>query len=125
MVDASESDNESIPEVELLEGEEAYISDDSDCSESSSISQSSALFSQNKELSLEKLATYNTKIAKSGLIYLSRIPPFMKPAKIKQLLSFYGELGRVFLTPEDPSIARRRKKYRGNKRTNFTYVNYV
>jgi ESF2/ABP1 family protein len=110
------SENDSV-----LQEEEGDFSD-SDCSTSSSISQSSALFSQNKELSLEKLATYNTKIAKSGLIYLSCIPPFMKPVKIRQLLSFYGELGRVFLTPEDPSIARRRKKYRGNKRTNFTYI---
>jgi ESF2/ABP1 family protein len=109
-----ESENESI-----LEGEEELeMSDDgSDCS---SISQSSALFIENKELSLEKLSAYNSKIAKSGLLYLSRIPPFMKPVKIRQLLSFYGTLGRVYLAPEDPSIARRRKKYRGNKRTNFT-----
>ena len=35
-----------------------------------------------------------------GIVYLSRIPPFMKPVKIRQLLSEYGEVGRVFLQPE-------------------------
>ena len=35
-----------------------------------------------------------------GIVYLSRIPPFMKPIKVKQLLSEYGEIGRVFLQPE-------------------------
>lgn len=44
----------------------------------------------------------------------------MKPAKIRQLLSKYGEIGRVYLAPEDSSIARKRKKYRGNKRQNYT-----
>ena len=35
-----------------------------------------------------------------GVVYLSRIPPFMKPIKVRQLLSEYGEVGRVFLQPE-------------------------
>ena len=35
-----------------------------------------------------------------GIVYLSRIPPFMKPLKVRHLLSQYGEVGRVFLQPE-------------------------
>ncbi len=35
-----------------------------------------------------------------GVVYLSRIPPCMKPHKLKHLLSPYGGIGRVFLQPE-------------------------
>ena len=37
---------------------------------------------------------------KLAQVYLSRIPPYMKPIKITQLLGKYGELGRVYLAPE-------------------------
>ena len=35
-----------------------------------------------------------------GIVYLSRVPPFMKPEKIRHLLSQFGEVGRVFLQAE-------------------------
>ena len=35
-----------------------------------------------------------------GIVYLSRVPPFMKPHKVKHLLSHYGSVGRVYLKPE-------------------------
>lgn len=35
-----------------------------------------------------------------GVIYLSRVPPFMKPHKLKHLLSPYGTVGRIYLRPE-------------------------
>ncbi|KAK7556923.1 hypothetical protein IWX49DRAFT_17125 [Phyllosticta citricarpa] len=56
---------------------------------------------------------------KSGVIYLSRVPPFMKPMTVKSLLSQYGTIGRVFLTPEDPAIYKRRKASGGNKKKSF------
>jgi len=46
----------------------------------------------------------NSKKKKSavrpGIIYLSRIPPYMKPLKIRHIFSDFGEVGRVFLQPE-------------------------
>jgi ESF2/ABP1 family protein len=36
----------------------------------------------------------------AGIVYLSRVPPFMKPHKVKHLLSRYGSVGRVYLKPE-------------------------
>ncbi|KAK8161725.1 hypothetical protein IWX90DRAFT_278597 [Phyllosticta citrichinensis] len=56
---------------------------------------------------------------KSGVVYLSRIPPFMKPMTVKSLLSQYGTIGRVFLTPEDPTVYKRRKASGGNKKKSF------
>lgn len=35
-----------------------------------------------------------------GVVYLSRVPPFMRPRKVRHLLSQYGTLGRVYLQPE-------------------------
>ena len=35
-----------------------------------------------------------------GIIYISKIPPFMKPGKIKSHMEQFGEVGRVFLQPE-------------------------
>lgn len=35
-----------------------------------------------------------------GIVYLSRVPPFMKPHKVKNLLSRYGSVGRIYLKPE-------------------------
>ena len=35
-----------------------------------------------------------------GIIYISRIPPFMKPGKIKSHMEQFGSVGRVFLQPE-------------------------
>ncbi|CAG8635643.1 10155_t:CDS:2, partial [Scutellospora calospora] len=53
-----------------------------------------------KPLTPQKLAEFEKAQNKTGLVYLSRIPPFMKPAKIKHLLSQFGEIGRVYLAPE-------------------------
>lgn len=43
----------------------------------------------------------------------------MKPMKVKQLLSYFGEIGRVFLSPEDPKAYARRVRFGGNKKRNF------
>lgn len=37
---------------------------------------------------------------RKGVIYLSRIPPHMKPEKIRHLLGQYGDVLRIFLQPE-------------------------
>lgn len=40
------------------------------------------------------------KADKRGVCYLSHIPPKMDPLKLRQLLSQYGEIQRIYLTPE-------------------------
>ena len=56
---------------------------------------------------------------KPGVIYLSRIPPFMRPSTVKTYLSTYGPISKIFLTPEPPSTYLRRKKGGGNKKHSF------
>ncbi|KAK9362740.1 hypothetical protein V1504DRAFT_417864 [Lipomyces starkeyi] len=72
-----------------------------------------------RQLSTTELEDNRAKIEKSGVVYLSRIPPYMKPAKVRQILSRFGELDRVFLAPEDPKSYARRVRFGGNKKRNF------
>lgn len=44
----------------------------------------------------EKL-TNKKKIRKRGIIFLSSIPPYMNVAKIREIFSQYGEVGRIYL----------------------------
>ncbi|KAL2018482.1 hypothetical protein VTK56DRAFT_767 [Thermocarpiscus australiensis] len=80
-----------------------------------------------KPLSKKNLVATEAAIKKSGVIYLSRIPPFMKPAKLRSLLEPYGKINRIFLTPEDPAEHRRRVRNGGNKKRCYTegWVEFV
>ncbi|KAI9594486.1 hypothetical protein BDF19DRAFT_471617 [Syncephalis fuscata] len=73
-----------------------------------------------KGLTSEELDRYKEAHEKSGLIYLSRIPPFMKPQKIRHLLSQYGKVGRIYLAPEDENARKRRRRMGGNRKLMFT-----
>eukprot|EP00897_Mesotaenium_endlicherianum_P000221 jgi/Mesen1/1019/ME000121S00095 len=48
----------------------------------------------------EKLRAMLETHKKRGVCYLSRIPPHMKPLKLRHLLSQYAEVLRVYLAPE-------------------------
>lgn len=55
-------------------------------------------------LGVQKLLKLKEKEKRKGVVYISRIPPKMKPRKLRSLLEPYGEIGRVYLAPqeEDP-----------------------
>lgn len=61
-----------------------------------------------------------TKKTKTGVIYLSSLPPYLKPSALKTLLSQrgFGPITRVFLTPYTPPPSAPRK--RSNKRKSYT-----
>lgn len=40
------------------------------------------------------------KADQRGICFLSRIPPHMDPVKLRQILSQYGEIQRIYLAPE-------------------------
>lgn len=56
---------------------------------------------------------------KTGVVYLSSIPPYMKPAKMRQILSRFGEVDRLFLKREDETKHRQRVKSGGNKKIKY------
>ena len=63
----------------------------------------------------KQISASDMKKDKSGVIYISRVPPFMKPTVLRSLLTPYGTIGRIFLTPE-PSTSRTQRLRSGGTR---------
>ncbi|KAF7330829.1 Pre-rRNA-processing protein ESF2 [Mycena venus] len=73
-----------------------------------------------KPLTREALAAFQAAQNRAGVIYISRIPPGMRPTKVRHLMSAYGEVGRVYLQQEDAKRAYLRRKYTSTKKAHFT-----
>ncbi|VEU20564.1 DEKNAAC101490 [Brettanomyces naardenensis] len=72
-----------------------------------------------KKLTPEQLLKEQKKVKRTGVVYLSSIPPYMKPTKIRQIMTRFGEIGRIFLKPEDSRIHKARMKSGGNRKRKF------
>ncbi|EDU39889.1 pre-rRNA-processing protein esf2 [Pyrenophora tritici-repentis Pt-1C-BFP] len=132
-------DSEAEEDQELDTGDEDFEHDDAEDAENDEDRIHKSFASKNAELAhLEKLAAslpaefrlQSTKLGKalpqsslkkdkSGVIYLSRVPPFMKPAVLRSLLTPYGDVGRIFLTPEDSTARTQRLRNGGTRRKLF------
>ncbi|KAI8570323.1 hypothetical protein RHMOL_Rhmol01G0025700 [Rhododendron molle] len=73
-----------------------------------------------KKRKKQQLLEETAKAAKRGVCYLSRIPPHMDPLKLRQILSHYGEILRIYLTPEDPAAQVHRKRAGGFRGKEFS-----
>lgn len=127
--DVSEDDAEEFEDVE-----EDIEEDDGDSNdgkkENTKVSQprkASELPGISTPLSKKNLVATAAAVKKSGVVYLSRVPPFMKPQKLRSLLEPYGAINRIFLTPEDPTSHTRRVRNGGNKKRSYTdgWVEFV
>lgn len=115
-------------EQELWRGEKKESKASEDPEDKSKPSRkAAALPGVSKPLTKKNLIATVAAIKKSGVVYLSRIPPFMKPQKLRSLLEPYGPINRIFLSPEDPASHTRRVRNGGNKKRSFTdgWVEYV
>lgn len=72
-----------------------------------------------KALTPEELEKFEKARKNTGVCYLSRIPPFMPPRRVRSLLGKHAEIGRIFLVPEESKSTAKRKKYKKERRTNF------
>ncbi|GAB4848052.1 hypothetical protein Ancab_002713 [Ancistrocladus abbreviatus] len=68
----------------------------------------------------KKLLKEAEKADKRGVCYLSRVPPKMDPLKLRQILSQYGEIQRIYLAPEDPAARVQRKRAGGFRGLGFS-----
>ncbi|KAF3158776.1 RNA-binding ATPase activator esf2 [Orbilia oligospora] len=136
-VASEDEDEEDLDDMELDEdGEEEEEDEDEDEAERSlpalgsiPLKKSSKPSTQNlnitdptqlKRLTPAQLAISKTTLKKTGVIYLSRIPPYMSPPQIRHLLTPFGTINRIFLSPEPPHIYQKRIKNGGNKKRQFT-----
>ena len=67
----------------------------------------------------EDAVQYTASLSKRGVIYVSRIPPFMKPNKMRVIFEEYGEVTRLYLAEEDAEQRRKRKELGGNASKQF------
>jgi ESF2/ABP1 family protein len=108
------------PEAEEDEEEEEEVENDHESNEVTSGDSKRSKVKDDSILSEKKLEKTLAKLKKSGVVYISRIPPYMKPVKLRQILSRFGEVNRIFLTPEDAKTYAKRVKFGGNKKKNYT-----
>jgi len=74
-----------------------------------------------KTLSKKKGREFEAEQENRGVLYISRVPPYLKPTKLRNLLEGYGtEVLRVYLSPEDTANRARRVRAGGNKKKSFT-----
>jgi ESF2/ABP1 family protein len=69
---------------------------------------------------LKDAKKYSESLEKRGVIYMSRIPPYMKPNKARTMFEQFGSVTRIYLAEEDPEIRRNRKAGGGNGSKQFT-----
>ncbi|KAF5523625.1 Pre-rRNA-processing protein ESF2 [Colletotrichum aenigma] len=136
-VDSDEEDDFSDEEREVptaaAEDDEADDNDDDEAAEASTSkkpttkSPADLLPDVTRPLTNKNLVQSEEAVKKSGVVYISRIPPFMKPQKLRSLLEPYGKINRIFLAPEDPAAHARRVKAGGNKKKSYTegWVEFV
>ncbi|KAJ1998443.1 Activator of basal transcription 1 [Coemansia sp. RSA 2322] len=74
----------------------------------------------NKPLSEKEILRAQQTERRSGVVYMSRVPPFMKPIKVRQMLQKYGDIGRIYLVEEEDKQRKRRVKGGGNRKRQFT-----
>jgi len=79
-----------------------------------------------RKLKLSATADFNAKLQKRGIVYLSRVPPRMGPAKVKTLLADFGTITRIYLVEEDKTRRKKRKKAGGSsgKRYNEGWIEF-
>ncbi|KAF8037635.1 hypothetical protein BT93_B0489 [Corymbia citriodora subsp. variegata] len=68
----------------------------------------------------KQLAKEAAQAGNRGVCYLSRIPPHMDHVKLRQILSQYGEIQRIYLAPEDPAAQMKRKRAGGFRGQGFS-----
>ncbi|XP_037375005.1 activator of basal transcription 1 [Talpa occidentalis] len=71
----------------------------------------------------EEAACSGKKRVVPGIVYLGHLPPRFRPLHVRNLLSAYGEVGRVFFQPEDGFVRRKKKAAAaagGKKRSKYS-----
>lgn len=83
------AENEIEAEREIPEGEDG-----------ASLNEAMVEEKKRKDKSKKRLLKEVEKAERRGVCYLSRVPPHMNPLTLRQILSQYGEIQRLYLTPE-------------------------
>ena len=103
------ADGEADEQQEDAGEAEDEVGESGGTTESESATRAPSAASTSAPLSSSSLASFSAEMAATGLLYFSRLPPHMKPHKLRQLLAQYGHILRVYLSPEHSSLTARRR----------------
>lgn len=67
-------------------------------------------------ISENDLKRFKKKKDRTGVVYVSRIPPAMTPSNLRQHLTPFGTIGRVYLAPDDRKAAHLKKMSNRSKK---------
>ncbi|KAH6614887.1 hypothetical protein C7974DRAFT_55627 [Boeremia exigua] len=123
----AQSSEDEASDAEYNSDDDAEVDDDNDDpifsknAELARLEEIAAGLPQDLRLQADKLSGKPIELKaptkdKSGVIYISRVPPFMKPTVMRSLLIPYGPVGRIFLTPEDTTSRQQRLRGGGTRR---------
>ncbi|OIW12235.1 hypothetical protein TanjilG_06024 [Lupinus angustifolius] len=111
-------EEEEEEEAELIDSEEDSVIDSAT---TTSIPESKPnIESKKSKLNKKRLLKEAEKADKRGVCYLSRIPPHMDHVNLRQILSQYADIQRIFLAPKDSSAQLPSKPSRRSQNTAFT-----
>eukprot|EP01025_Chloroclados_australasicus_P013527 TRINITY_DN16365_c0_g1_i1.p1 TRINITY_DN16365_c0_g1~~TRINITY_DN16365_c0_g1_i1.p1 ORF type:complete len:235 (-),score=36.06 TRINITY_DN16365_c0_g1_i1:115-819(-) len=65
----------------------------------------------------EKFAKFKSKVDRSGILYMSRVPPHLKPLRLRHMLEGYAKLGRIYMAPKEKLPTSKAAVSRGTKKT--------
>ena len=115
-VDAGDDDGSNEGDADADDDDED-VNDDDDEDDNNYNSASS----DKKSTKLRQEAeAYSKNLERRGVIYMSRVPPFMKPNKARTLFEQFGLVTRIYLAEEDSQLRKRRKSNGGNGSKQFT-----
>ena len=80
---------------------------------------SAVLLSEQVAKATKRRKKKEEELRKRGVVYIASVPPFMRPAKMKHLLSQFSPVTNLYLVPEDDSKRKRRQKGGGNRKIKF------
>ncbi|GAV05321.1 hypothetical protein RvY_15473 [Ramazzottius varieornatus] len=107
----SEEDEDGADEYDYLSEGEGDSDDDS------------ALISASRKNKLRDAAlNVESRVKKSGVVYLSTIPPGMNVAKLREIMSEYGKIGRLYLEPDLKGAVQSRRKNNDSIKHNRKYL---
>lgn len=89
------ADNSDVDPVENSADEEEIVGVDEDTE---------------NETMMTKPAKSKKKLKEAGIIYLSRIPAYMSVKVIREMLGQYGEIGRLFLQPNEKASSKKKNR---------------
>jgi len=110
-----EEDGDSVGSQDTANDKEEQLDKNDDTSNTKNKSKKKV-----RKLKLTATEDFNAKLKKRGILYLSRIPPRMGPAKVKTLLSDFGAITRIYLVEEDKTVRKKRRKMGGSGGKRYT-----